>query len=183
MTQIERLAEQFDGFRKLVGGLAFISEPSSAATSSTEFAPMLMAMRFCEPMRVDGERERRDCAVDGGFFEQQRLAAVRRFHFAVGDFGDFEFGGDGLGNALEFAGAVELPDKIAEGIKSHTRARLSRITAKAQMNIARVTDATAAGIRVSICGYCGENYFGSKSATSAFVLPSIRSRWRQFSRG
>ncbi len=36
--------------RKLVGGLAFISEPSSAATSSTEFAPMLSAMRLCEPI-------------------------------------------------------------------------------------------------------------------------------------
>src|SRR5579862_9300898 len=36
--------------RKLVGGLAFMSEPSSAATWSTELAPMLMAMRFQEPM-------------------------------------------------------------------------------------------------------------------------------------
>ena len=35
--------------RKLVGGLAFINAPSSFATSSTEFAPMLMAMRLCEP--------------------------------------------------------------------------------------------------------------------------------------
>ena len=32
-----------------VGGLAFMSAPSSFATSSTEFAPMLMAMRLCEP--------------------------------------------------------------------------------------------------------------------------------------
>src|ERR1700690_259147 len=36
--------------RKLVGGLAFISDPSSAATSSTELAPRLMAMRLCEPI-------------------------------------------------------------------------------------------------------------------------------------
>jgi hypothetical protein len=42
-------------------------------------------------------------AVDGGFFKQQRLAAAGRFHFAVGDLGDFEFGGNGLGNAFEFA--------------------------------------------------------------------------------
>ena len=34
---------------KLVGGLAFISAPSSFATSSTDSAPMLMAMRLCEP--------------------------------------------------------------------------------------------------------------------------------------
>jgi hypothetical protein len=32
-----------------VGGLAFISAPSSFATSSTVSAPMLRAMRLCEP--------------------------------------------------------------------------------------------------------------------------------------
>ncbi len=36
--------------RKLMGGLAFRSEPSSAATASTEFAPRLKAMRFHEPI-------------------------------------------------------------------------------------------------------------------------------------
>ena len=65
-------------------------------------------MRFQRTHGVDGQRERRNFAVDGGFLEQQRLAAVGRFHFAVGDLGDFEFGGDGLGNAFEFAGTVEL---------------------------------------------------------------------------
>ena len=65
-------------------------------------------------------------AVDGRLLEQQRLAAAGRFHLAVGDFGDFEFGGDRLGDALEFAGAVERLDKIAEGFKSHTRAKLTQ---------------------------------------------------------
>src|SRR5438552_18872454 len=40
----------FNASRKLVGGLAFMSEPSSAATSSTESAPRLIAMRFHEPI-------------------------------------------------------------------------------------------------------------------------------------
>ena len=84
---------------------------------------MLMAMRLCEPSVLMASGKRRDRAVDGGFLEQQRLAAAGRFHFAVGDLGDFQFGGDGLGNAFEFAGLVEGVDEIAEGIKSHTRAK------------------------------------------------------------
>src|SRR5437867_10122375 len=35
---------------KPVGGLAFIKQPSSAATSSTEAAPRLIAMRASEPI-------------------------------------------------------------------------------------------------------------------------------------
>ena len=35
---------------KLMGGFAFINEPSSAAASSTEFALMLMAIRRCDPI-------------------------------------------------------------------------------------------------------------------------------------
>ena len=38
------------------------------------------------------------------------------------------FGGDGLGNAFEFAHLVEGVDEIAEGIKSHTRAKLTEKT-------------------------------------------------------
>ena len=86
---------------------------------------MLMAMRLCEPIVLMATRKRRDDAVDGGLFEQQRLAAAGRFHFAVGDLGDFQFGGDGLGNAFQFARAVERVDEIAEGIKSHTPAKLT----------------------------------------------------------
>ncbi len=36
--------------RKPIGGLAFINAPSSAATSSTESAFKLIAMRLCEPI-------------------------------------------------------------------------------------------------------------------------------------
>src|SRR5580765_3213703 len=36
--------------RKPVGGLAFINAPSSAATSSTEFAPSDSAIRFQDPI-------------------------------------------------------------------------------------------------------------------------------------
>ena len=36
-----------------------------------------------------------------------------------------EFSGDGLGNAFQFARLIEGVDKIAEGIKSHTPAKLT----------------------------------------------------------
>ena len=80
--------------------------------------------------RIDGDGKRRNDAVDGRLLEQQRLAAAGQFHFAVGDLGDFEFGGDGLGNAFEFARAVERVDEIAERIKSHTPARLTKADRK-----------------------------------------------------
>ncbi len=40
----------FRASRKLVGGLALMRTPNSAATSSTDSAPMLIAMRFHEPI-------------------------------------------------------------------------------------------------------------------------------------
>ena len=44
---------------KLVGGLAFINAPISAATASTDSLPRLMAMRFQEPnvLRATGNGE------------------------------------------------------------------------------------------------------------------------------
>ena len=74
-------------------------------------------MRLCEPIVLMASGKRGDDAVDGGLFKEQRLAAAGRFHFAVGDFGDFELGGDGLGNAFEFAGAVELRRQNRERIQ------------------------------------------------------------------
>ena len=125
MAQVEGLAEQFDGFAETGRRLGFHERAQFGSDFVHGTRAHAHGHAFPGAHRVDGERERRDFAVDGRFFEQQRLAAAGRFHFAVGDFGDFEFGRDGLGDAFEFAGAVELPDKIAEGFKSHTRARLA----------------------------------------------------------
>ena len=125
MAQIQRLAEQFDGFAETGRRLGLHQRAEFGGDFVHGIRAQAHGHALVRTQRVDGQRERRDCAVDGGLLEQQRLAAAGRFHFAVGDLGDFEFGGDGLGNALEFAGAVERVDKIAEGIKSHTRARLT----------------------------------------------------------
>src|SRR6185295_8813002 len=62
---------------------------------------------------------RRHDTVHRGFLDEQRLAAAGFLHFAVGQFGEFEFGGDRLRDAGEFAGAVELSNELAEGIKCH----------------------------------------------------------------
>ncbi len=47
---------------------------------------------------VDRDGEGRDEAIDSGLLEQQRFAAAGLFHFAVGDFGDFQLGGNRLGD-------------------------------------------------------------------------------------
>ena len=119
VAQIERGAQQLHGFAKQVGGLAFISEPSSAATSSTEFAPMLMAMRFQEPIVLMATGNGTHLAVDGGLLDQQRLAAAGRLHFAVGEFGDFEFRGHRIPDTPQLTRAFQGLDKIPEARECH----------------------------------------------------------------
>ena len=60
--------------RKLVGGLAFISAPSSADIIDGD-APTGSWPCVFRTKRVDGEWETRGLAIDHWFFEQQRLAA------------------------------------------------------------------------------------------------------------
>ena len=56
-----------------------------------------------EPIVLIGQRKPRGLAVDRRLLEKQRLAAAGRLHFAVGPFGDLQFGGDGSGDAPQFA--------------------------------------------------------------------------------
>src|SRR6185312_8281256 len=44
-----------------------------------------------------------------------------RFHLAIGELGDFEFRGDGLGDPDEFACGLKGVEEITEGIESHGR--------------------------------------------------------------
>ncbi len=126
MAQIQRLTEQFDRFAETRGRLGLHQRAEFVRHFVHGIRAHAHGHALVRAERVDGHGKRRDDAVDGGLFEQQRLAAAGRFHFAVGDLGDLEFGGDGLGNAFEFARLVEGVDEIAEGIKSHTPARLNR---------------------------------------------------------
>ncbi len=79
---------------------------------------------FPRTHRIDGKREGRGLAVDGGFLNEQRLAAAGRFHLAVGEFGDFEFGGERLRDAGQFTRPFELLHELPEGFKCHTSASL-----------------------------------------------------------
>jgi len=189
VTQIEGLAEQFDGFAKTGRRLGFHERTEFGGDLVHGTRPHAHGHAFPGTHRVDGQRERRDFAVDGRLLEQQRLAAAGRFHLAVGDFGDFEFGGDGLRDAFEFAGAVEVPDKIAEGFKSHTRARLAQNDPAG--NAADLPAEFADERRQSkyFCEHLRhrrvKSHFGSKSATNerssfnsftvASILPRLKS--------
>ena len=125
VAQIQREREQLDGFLETRRRLGLHQRAKFVRDFLDGFRAHAQGHAFVRPKRVDGHGKRRDAAVDGGFFEQQRLAATGRFHFAVGDLGDFELGGDRLGNAFEFARLVEGVDEIAKGIKSHTPAKLT----------------------------------------------------------
>ena len=94
-----------------VGGLAWMSEPSSAATASTLSAPSAMATRMTEPI-IDGNGVRRNPAVDGGLLDEQRLAATRLFHLAIGQLGDLQLGGQRLGDTGQLARLLEGVQKF-----------------------------------------------------------------------
>ena len=72
-----------------------------------EFVDGLEPERCCHAAvrahHVDGEWEAGRVAVDGRVFKEKGFAAVWRFHLTVGPLGNFEFGGDGAGDAFEFA--------------------------------------------------------------------------------
>ena len=100
MAQVECVAEQFDGFAKAHGRLGLHQRAEFGGGFVHRIRSQAHGHALVRTHRVDGNWKRRNLAVDGGFLEQQRLAAAGRFHFAVGDLGDFEFGGDGLRNAF-----------------------------------------------------------------------------------
>src|SRR3954469_24959891 len=71
--------------------------------------------------RIDCQRKWRDLTVYNWLLNQQRLAAIWLFHFAVGQFGDFQLRAEWFGHAPQLSGSFELGDKITKRIESHTR--------------------------------------------------------------
>ncbi len=69
----------------------------------------------------NGER----LAVDGGLFKQAGPGRRRVFHFAIGDFGDFQFRGDGLRDAAKLAGLLERFQEMTKGREGHILERLT----------------------------------------------------------
>ena len=119
VAQIQRLAKQFDGFLETRGRLGFHQRAKLAGDVRHGIGAHAHGHAPVRTQSVDGHGKGRNHAGDGGLLEEQRLAAAGRFHLAVGEFGDFEFGGHGLGDAFQLARAVKRVHKIAEGIKSH----------------------------------------------------------------
>ena len=173
VAQVERLAEQLDGFAKTGRRFGFHQRAEFGGDFIHGIRAQAHGHALVRAHGVDGERKRRNHAVDGRLLEQQRLAAAGRFHFAVGDFGDFEFGGDGLRNALEFAGAVELRRQNRERIQKPYAREANRNDAAG--NAADLSADFADERRLFKNSFCEnlrhlrtKSYFGSRSATSAF---------------
>ena len=78
-----------------------------------------MAMRRWEPKVLMASGKGDTWPLTVGCSIKRRLAAARGFHFAVGQFRDFQFGGDRLADALEFARLFQRLHKLAEGIVGH----------------------------------------------------------------
>src|SRR5882672_6630320 len=101
MAKVQRGAEEFDGFAKAGGGPGFYerTEFSGGFIHGTE--PEAEGHAAVGAEGINGQRERGSLAVDGGMFKKQGLATAGFFHFAIGDFGDFQLGGDGMRDAAE----------------------------------------------------------------------------------
>ena len=119
MAQVHRLAEQLYRLAQRRGRLGFHERAKFGGGGIHGGCAERHRHALVGAERVDRDGKRRDDAVDGGLLDEQRFAAAGFLHLAVGELGDFQFGGDGLGDAEEFAGLVEPVNEIAEGIKGH----------------------------------------------------------------
>ena len=104
---------------KLVGGLAFTSDPSSAAASSTELTPRLIAMRLCDPSVLMASGKGETWPLTVGFSISSAWPPPGFFISRSASLGDLQLGGDRLRDALEFTRCLKLLEKIAKGIESH----------------------------------------------------------------
>ena len=80
---------------------------------------------FLRAKGVDQDGEGGDLSIrQKRFFDEERLAAGRGFHLAIGERGDFELGADGLRDANQFTAGFQLVGEFAHGGKGHV-AKLS----------------------------------------------------------
>ncbi len=119
VAQVHRLAKQPHGLAQRSRRLGFHQRAKFRSSFIHGIRTKRHRHALPRPHRVDRERERGDLPINCRLFDEQGLAAAGRFHFAVSEFGDFEFGGDGLRNTLQFAGEFQRIQKITKGIESH----------------------------------------------------------------
>ena len=64
--------------------------------------------------RIDGDRKRRNLAVNRRLFEQKSFPASGRFHLPVCQLGYLQFCGNRFGNPHEFRHPIEFIDEMRE---------------------------------------------------------------------
>ena len=69
-------------------------------------------MRLAEPNVLMATGIEGDLAVNGRLLDEERLAAARLFHFAVGQLGDFQLGGDRFADTDQLARLLEGVQKL-----------------------------------------------------------------------
>ncbi len=125
MAEVERGAEEFDGFAEAGGGSGLDERAQFRGGFVQRIEAEAPGHAAVGAEGIDGQGEWGDLAVDGRLLEEEGLAAAGFFHFPVGEFGDFQFGGDGVGNPAEFAGLFQGLEEVLKGIEGHSRGRIA----------------------------------------------------------
>ncbi|MDB6018182.1 MAG: hypothetical protein JWR19_2671 [Pedosphaera sp.] len=119
VAEVEGSAEEFEGLAKAGGRFGFHEGAKFGGELVHGGDAETGGHALVGTKGINSEREGGDLAVDGRLLEQEGLTAAGFFHLAVGDFGDLELGGDGLGETGELPGLVERIEEIAERIERH----------------------------------------------------------------
>lgn len=125
VAKVEGGAEEFQGFAQAGGRLGLHESAEFGGGGIDGFGADAHGHAAMGAEGVDGDGEWGELPIHGRFFDEERLAATGGFHFAIGELGDFELGGNGLGDALEFTRLLECVEEVAKGIERHTRERLA----------------------------------------------------------
>ena len=91
MTQVEGLAQQFDGFFETRRRFGLHERAKFSGGFVHGICAHADRHAFPGPHGINGERKRGRFSIDGRSFDEQRFAAERGFHLAVGKFSDFQF--------------------------------------------------------------------------------------------
>ena len=127
MAQAKRLAKQGHGVAQPGGWLGLDERTQLLRDGADALGPQRHGHSLDRAHRVDGHRHRGDLAVNGRLFDEERLAAARLFHFAVGQLGDFQLGGDRFADTDQLARLLEGVQKLCVRFVGHgSRASMDR---------------------------------------------------------
>jgi len=149
VAQFERGAEQFQGVAE-TGGWLGLHERGQFGCNVVD-GPGAHAQSKAVPgaQGVDGDGKWTGLAVDGRVFDEQGLAAARRFHLAIGQLGDFEFGGEGRGNPSQLACPVEGGHPVTKGIECHSAVSVEGKRENGKARMEKAEDRTVTGFSMN----------------------------------